>query len=153
MICSHLKELPSSNLTPRQTKADGPSKSISRTSKHRPDSASTKQTSHHRNASNPNSRNNLYRRVDDDQGAQSDTGLSQKSKRSTKKKNVHYGKYDSSGRTTSATEDSDTEVDDRTVRSKATRLKNDNLFTVREERTLESMEAARQRKIIPKQKK
>ena len=139
-------------MTPRQTKPDGTSKSVSRTSKHRPDSASMKRTNLQRMASNPTSRSNHYHRSDDDQGFQSDTGVSQRSKRSTTKKNVHYGKNDSSQRTNSATEDSDTEVENRSVRSRI-RPKKENLSTVREERTLEAMEVPRYKKPVEKQKK
>ncbi len=55
--------------------------------------------------------------------------------------------YDSSVRTTSATEDSE---NDETSDQQSTRMKNhetdDDLFTVREEKTLESLEGARYKK-------
>ena len=65
-----------------------------------------------------------------------------------KKKNVRYAKFDSSGRVTSSTEDSETEVTKYGQRN--TRAKNrdvdDDLFTVREEKTLESLEHTQYKK-------
>lgn len=65
-----------------------------------------------------------------------------------KKKNVRYAKFDSSGRTTSGPEESDNEIDNHS--QKNMRLKNrdtnEDLFTVREEKTLESFDGVRYKK-------
>lgn len=78
----------------------------------------------------------------------SDYEVNRQSKQQLKKKNVRYAKYDSAGRTTSGTEESDNEIDNhsqRNMRNK-TRDTNDDLFTVREEKTMESIENARYKK-------
>lgn len=106
-------------------------------------------------ASNPNSRATQHR-SDDERGIHPENVAGRrKAKKPSKKKTVHYGKYDSSGRTTSGTDDSDTEVENRSQRSFRSKNRNtdDNLFTVREERTLESIEGSRYKKPVQKQKK
>lgn len=63
------------------------------------------------------------------------------------KKKIHFSRYDSSTRTTSGTEESET---DETSEQRSIRTKNldtdDDLFTVREEKTQESLEGARYKK-------
>jgi hypothetical protein len=63
------------------------------------------------------------------------------------KKKLHMTRYDSSARTTTATEESET---DATSEQRSFRTKNrdtdDDLFTVREEKTLESFEGAHYKK-------
>jgi hypothetical protein len=136
------------------------SKSVSRSSK-RPDSGSTnkshtKQTNSriggggNRIIPNQTSRTNVRtnRRSDDEYENLSDYDTNRKSKQKTKKKNVRYAKFDSSGRVTSGPEDSENELDNhnqKTMRAKNRDI-NDDLFTVREEKTAESIEGSRYKK-------
>jgi len=88
------------------------------------------------------------RRTDDEYENQSDHDTNRKSKQQLKKKNVRYAKYDSSGRTTTSGTESENELDNhsqRTIHNKNRDI-NDDLFTVREEKTLESMEGVRYKK-------
>ena len=96
--------------------------------------------------SNPSSRTTDYYRSDDDIGVASDTEIQTKPKRLTKKKSVP------ARRPNNQTDDSDTEVEQRNVRFR-TRPKNDPLFTLREERTLESIEGTRTKRNIEKRRK
>ena len=63
------------------------------------------------------------------------------------KKKIHFSRYDSSARTTSGTEESETDAtsEQRSIRTK-NRDTDDDLFTVREEKTQESLEGARYKK-------
>ena len=63
------------------------------------------------------------------------------------KKKFHFSRYDSSARTTSGVEESETDEasEQRSYRTK-NRDTDDDLFTVREEKTMESLEGARYKK-------
>ena len=85
------------------------------------------------------------RASEDEDGTKSDSEANRKHKPLPKKKNVRYAKFDSSGRTTV---ESDHETDSQSQRSVRTRNRdmNDDLFTVREEKTLETVEGGRYKK-------
>jgi hypothetical protein len=136
---------------------EGDSKSVSRTSR-RPDSASTIKTTHkthtkqtgvNRMMPNQNSRTTVRtsRTSEDEDGNLSDYDPNRKSKQQLRKKNVRYAKYDSYGRSTNGPDESGNESDN-SQRNMRLRNRNtdDDLFTVREEKTLESSEGARYKK-------
>jgi hypothetical protein len=136
---------------------NGGPKSLSRTSK-RPGSGSTVKSTkqadiRHGNRSYPNQTSRTTVRTsrsnhtsEDEDGTKSESDVNRRHKQSIKKKNVRYAKYDSYGRTTDGTEGS--ENDNHSQRSTRVRNRdtNDDLFTVREEKTLESIEGVRYKK-------
>ncbi|CAF1092379.1 unnamed protein product [Rotaria sp. Silwood1] len=158
------QEYESGNETPRQRMNNSDSKSVSRTSK-RPGSGSTanktypKQTSNRGgNRSIPNQisrttmrtdRSNINRQSEnDDDDDISNHDINHKYKQQSKKKNVRYAKLDSNGRTTNNEDENDNKFHNhgqRTMRTKNRDI-DDDLFTVREEKTLESFEGARYKK-------
>jgi len=141
---------------------NGGSKSVSRISK-RPDSGSTSK-SHTKqtgirggNRTIPNqssrttlrtNRSNPSRPSDDEYENLSDYDTNRKHQQQSKKKMVRYAKYDSFGRTTNGPEENENELDNHSQRNMHIKNHdiNDDLFTVREEKTLESFEGARYKK-------
>ncbi|CAF0828959.1 unnamed protein product [Rotaria sordida] len=152
------QEFDSGNETPRQRMNNSDSKSISRTSK-RPGSGSTTHKIYPKqigirggNRSIPNQTSRTTMRTDrsniNRQGENDDDDLSNykyNNKQPLKKKNVRYA----NGRTTTNSDDENdnefTNHGQRTIRTRNRDI-DDDLFTVREEKTLESFEGARYKK-------
>ncbi|CAF2531957.1 unnamed protein product [Rotaria sp. Silwood2] len=154
------QESESGNETPRQRMNNSDSKSLSRTSK-RPGSGSTANKTYPKqtgirggNRSIPNQtsrttmrtdRSNINRQSENDDDDISNHDTNHKYKQQSKKKNVRYAKLDSNGRTTNNEDDNDNEFNNhsqRTLRAKNRDI-DDDLFTVREEKTLEAFEGSR----------
>lgn len=99
---------------------------------------------------NPNRTSRSNPPVGQLQRRRSDNESDRESKATTKKKTVRYAQVDSSGRTTtnSDNESGNESSDNRSQRNVRMRkhASNDDLFTLREEKTLETIETSRYKK-------
>lgn len=135
-------------MTPRQIKNEINSKSVSQTGKG-VESISIKK----RNSLKAIGRTSVDHRSDESDDVHSDSEVQQiKAKRLTKKKSLNKATRNVSRLSKSDSSPSDTDGEKRSVRFRL-RPNPDQLFTVREERTLESIEGKRTKKNNVKQRK